>query len=210
MRSKGRPRVDNPSRRRVLVAGLTGTALSLVGGRAASAGTTPPSEEPQPTEPPAQPTAEDLELLGFAQSFELTARDLYAAALEGGADDPMIGLMRDQHQAYADILSGVLGTKAPGTRDDGLYDELERSFAVADVVAVAEAGFDLESTAVATHTELLGQLQGIDGAKAGASILVVEARSGTVLADLAGNGTDLDALFVNDAEPLAVSRPTGG
>ena len=43
-----------------------------------------------------------------------------------------------------------------------------------------------------------------------ASILIVEARSSTVLADLAGNGDDLDALFVNDAEPLAVSRPTGG
>ena len=202
--------MENPSRRRVLVAGLAGTALSLVGGRAASAGTTPPSEEPETTEPPALPTAADLELLGFAQSFELTARDLYAAALEAGADDPMIGFMRDQHQAYADILAGILGTNAPGTRDDGLYDELESSFAVADVAAVAEAGYDLESTAVATHTELLRQLEGIDGAKTVASILVVEARSCTVLADLAGNGTDLDALFVNDAEPLAVSRSTGG
>ena len=43
----------------------------MISGRAASAGTTPPSEEePEPTEPPAQPTAADLELLGFAQSFE--------------------------------------------------------------------------------------------------------------------------------------------
>ena len=45
-RSKGRPRVENPTRRRVLAAGLTGTALGLIGGRAASAGTTPPSDAP--------------------------------------------------------------------------------------------------------------------------------------------------------------------
>lgn len=201
--------MENPSRRRVLVAGLAGTALSLIGGRAASAGTTPPNEEPEPTEPPARPTANDVELLGSAQSFELTARDLYAAALEAGADDQMIGFMHEQHQAYADILAAILGTKAPGTRDDGLYDELERSFAVADVGAVAEAGSDLESSAVATYIEMLRQLEGIDGAKTVASILVVEARSSTVLTHLAG-ATDLDALFADDAEPLAVSRPTGG
>ncbi len=57
---------------------------------------------------------------------------------------------------------------------------------MADVGAVAEAGSDLESSAVATHIELLRQLEGIDGAKTVASILVVEARSSTVLADLAG------------------------
>ena len=28
----------------------------------------------------------------------------------------MIGFMHEQHQAYADILAGILGTKAPGTR----------------------------------------------------------------------------------------------
>jgi hypothetical protein len=74
---------------------------------------------------------------------------------------------------------------------------------------VAEAGLDLESTAVATHIELLRQLEGIDGANAVASIIVVEARSGTVLTHLTG-ASDLDALFADDAEPLAVSRPTGG
>ena len=78
------------------------------------------------------------------------------------------------------------------------------------MAAVAAAGYDLESTLVATHTELLRALEGTDGAEMLASILIVEARNCAVLADLAGNGDDLDALFVNDAEPLAVSRPTGG
>ena len=36
--------MENPTRRRVLAAGLAGTALGLIGGRAASAGTAPPAE----------------------------------------------------------------------------------------------------------------------------------------------------------------------
>ena len=77
--------MENPSRRRVLAAGLAGTALGLIGGRAASAGTTPSDEEPEREEPPARPTRRrTLELLGFAQSVELTARDLYQASLDAG------------------------------------------------------------------------------------------------------------------------------
>lgn len=202
--------MENPTRRRVLAAGLAGTALGLIGGRAASAGTTPPTEEPEAGTPPARPTAADLEQLAFAQSVELAARDLYRASVDAGADDPTIALMRDNHQAYAGVLAGILGTSATDTRDDALYDDLESSFGVGDVAGVAAAGYDLESTLVATHTELLRSLEGTDGAEMVASILIVEARNCTVLADLAGNGADLDALFVNDAAPLAVSQPTGG
>ena len=72
------------------------------------------------------------------------------------------------------------------------------------------AGLDLEATAVATHNDLLGRLQGVDGIAAVASFVVVEARHGTVLADVAGNGDDLDALLTSDAEPLeAPAAPSG-
>ena len=65
-----------------------------------------------------------------------------------------------------------------------------------------DAAYTLESTAVATHTDILGKLQGTDGAALIASILIVEAAHGTVLADMNGS-TDLDELLVdNEADAL--------
>lgn len=202
--------MENPTRRRVLAAGLAGSTLGLLGGRTVSAGTTPPADEPSATDPPDRPTAADIELLAFAETVELTARDLYQASIDAGADDTVIGLMRDNHQAYADGLSGILGVDGAGTADDALYEELVSSFEVTDIAELAATGYDLESTMVATHTDLLRALEGIDGARMIAAILVVEARAATVLADLAGLGDDLDALFVNDAAPLAVGQSTTG
>jgi hypothetical protein len=158
------------------------------------------------TTAPPRPTSDDIRLLGFAQSFELTARDLYQAALDGGlADGDLSGVfttLRDNHGEYANRLSGILGVDAPQQRDDALFDELVGGFEGGDAAAVASAGLDLEATAVATHNDLLGQLQGIDGIVAVASFVVVEARHGTVLADVGGNGDDLDALLISDAQPL--------
>ena len=39
-----------------------------------------------------------------------------------------------------------------------------------------------------------------------ASILIVEARHCAVLADLAGGGDDVDLLFENEGEPIAVGE----
>ena len=189
--------MQNPTRRRVLAAGLAGTVLGLAGGRHA-AGTTPP------TEPPEGPTGEDRTLLAAAQSVELAARDLYQTALDGGIEDPVFVVIRDNHQAYADNLSGLIGRSAPGRPDEALHDELAGAFEGADVTAAASVAYDLESRLVATHTELLRQLEGTNGARVIASILIVESRHCAVLADLAGGGDDIDLLFENEAEPITV------
>jgi hypothetical protein len=191
--------------------------------RTASPRTAPPTSPTATSEPaggapesaaataPRRPTDDDIELLGFAQSFELTARDLYQAALDADlarsdlAD--VFRTLRDNHAEYANRLSGILGVDAPQQRDDDLYDQLAGDFDSNDAAAVAAAGQELEAAAVATHNELIGRLSGIDGISAIASIVVVEARHGTVLADVAGSGDDLDALLTSDAEPLEV--PTG-
>jgi hypothetical protein len=162
-----------------------------------------------------RPTEEDISLLGFAQSFELTASDLYQVALDGGlADDddlaPVFATLRDNHEEYANRLSGILGVDAPQTRDDALFDDLSDAFDGGDVAAVASAGLDLETTAVATHTDLIGRLVGTDGISAIASFIIVEARHATVLADIAGGGDDLDALLTSDAEPLSVPTTASG
>jgi hypothetical protein len=205
----------------VLAAGITGTALGLLGGRAASAGTTPPSgSEPTgdtatdgadaPTELVEQPTPEDIVLLGFVQGVELAAQALYQISLDAGVEDRVITLMRNNHQSYAQVVAGILGVDAPGTPDEALVADRAEAFADTDLASLAATAYDLESTLVATHTELLGLLEGVNGAHIIASIITVEAQSCAVLADMAGQGTDLDALFVNEARPLPVTETSGG
>jgi hypothetical protein len=206
----------------VLAAGLTGTALGLLGGRVASAspdttepsagGSTPPTTAAAPatttTLPPKRPTTPDLVLLNFAESVELTARDLYQASIDAGAKDDMITLLVNNHRGYADVIRGILGTRSIGIRNNDLYNELSGKFAVSDLRALAPVAYDLESTLAATHTDLLAGLEGTDGARIIASILIVEARQAAVLADAAGHSGDLDALFSDAATSLEL--PSGG
>jgi Ferritin-like domain len=199
---------DQASRRWLITAGVAGAAASLVRARSAAATTPPSPPAPEQTEPPptaasvpAEPTEGDVELLRFLQSAELAAHDLYQAAVDAGADSEVFATFADNHQAYADLLSGLLG--GPERPLDSLYSEHQDAFESSDVAAVAEGAYDLESTLVATHADVIGQLEGTDGATALASVLVVEARMCAVLADLAGQGDDLDALLENDADALS-------
>jgi len=253
---------DNGStaRRRILVAGLSGTALSLVpflarragatGTKTSTAGATPggntrfsgtgdstnPSSDvtsdatsdatsdvttgdstdgstadteaaTTTTAPPKRPTADDVVLLSFAQSMELTSRDLYDVAIGSVSfDQPTLEAVksiREAHEAYAQAISGMLGRVAPNTRLDELFTAMKPDFTgnVDDVATTARA---LENTAIATHTDILGELVGIDGAALIASMLVVEARHATVLASVAGV-TKLDDQLAGDADPLSPS-----
>ena len=211
--------MENPSRRRLLAAGVAGTALSVVGGRVGSAKTTPPTSEPPtsppptsppPTTPPQRPTEADTEILTALQGLELAARDLYQAALDAGASDEagVLATLRSNHEGYANGISGLIGGAAPQTPDEALFEEFVGDFETSDLEAVAAAGYDFESSVVATYLEALGEIEGIDGAALAASILIVASRQCAVLADLGGQGDDLDALLVNDATPLSLGGDT--
>ena len=114
--------------------------------------TSPPASGPVDSAPaaestttaPRRPTGDDIALLGFAQTFELTARDLYQAALDGGLADSDLAdvftTLRDNHEEYANRLSGILGVDAPQQRDDALFDELVGGFEGGDAVDVATPG----------------------------------------------------------------------
>jgi hypothetical protein len=187
-------------RRRLLGIGLGGAAASLLpflGGRA-SATTPDTTPATTTTAPPKRPTVDDVALLGFAQSVELAARALYDVALGADVFDDVqrvvVATIRESHDAYAASLSALLGRDAP-QKVNAVFDDLESSFR-GDAASVLDAASALESTAVATHTDILGQLQGTDGATLIASILIVEARHGTVLAHLNGS-TNLDDLLVS-------------
>ena len=207
---------DSALRRRLLGIGLGGAAVSLlpflVGRANATTPTTGPSDTTATTTttaPPKQPTDDDVSVLGFSQSVELAARNLYDVAL--GTDDfddntrAVLATIRESHDAYAASLSAILGRHAPQTVNP-VFDTLQSDFG-GDKKSVLDAAYALESTAVATHTDVLGKLQATDGASLIASILIVEARHGTVLAYMNGS-TDLDELLV-DKEADALTPAEG-
>jgi len=194
-------RMENASRRRLLGAGLAGTTLAFAGWRSAVA-TTPPTPPGSPAEttpptPPDRPTDADIEILAALQGFELSARDLYQAALDAGVtdEDGVIATLRSNHEGYANGISGLIGGAAPQARNDQVFEQFVNDFDTEDLSAVASAGYTLESSLVATHLNALSQIEGVDGAAVVASILIVESRHGAVLADVGGQGDNLDVLL---------------
>lgn len=160
------------------------------------------------TAPPRRPTPDDLSLLQFAQTVELAAVELYVFALAGGElgeHRPIFTTLRSAHLSSAQVLAALIGRSAPGVAAADAVEAFRKGFG-GPIDGLIAAALQLESTAVATHAELLGQLQGTDAAALIASILMAESRHGTVLADMAGI-TDLDALLTSDAVAL---EPTKG
>jgi Ferritin-like domain len=176
---------ERPNRRALLGAGVIGAALALAGPRPASAAS--------------GLSDSDVAAASFAISLELTARDLYDASIAAGATDDLWRILREQHESYAQRLAGITGVRA-NQRNDAVYDEMAEAF---DTSKPASVAFDLENVAAATHTELVGQVDDVDLAGAMASFVSMQSRHATVLASLAGNGDDFDALFLNPATALS-------
>ena len=175
---------DRSSRRALLGAGVVGAALALTGTRSVSAAGAPGLSE------------DDKALATFAISLELTARDLYDAAIAAGASGDAWSTMREQHEAYATRLAGLAGIPA-NSRNDDVYGALEGEFATSSPVAAAQA---LENTAAATHLEMLNSVESGQMAAIVAGIAAMESRHSTVLGLIAGETGD--ALFTNPATPL--------
>ncbi len=210
------------ARRRIITAGVSGAALSLLpwlGDRASASSrtsTAPPNSggdttttapATTTTAPPKRPTAADIKLLAFAQSIELAIRDLYDVALSAKSFDGPIAkavtAIREAHEAYAQSISGLIGGQASGARSDKLFSASRNDF-TGDAKSVARAAADLENVAVATHIDILGSLIGIDAAGLIASMLVVEARHATVLNSIAG-ATSLSDQLASDGKALSPS-----
>lgn len=200
---KGPLLVDNPT-----AAPSTAPPDSAAGSAPASSGA---ESSPPETASPQRPTDADLPLLVFAQQYELTLRDLYAAALASGADDgehaAVYRTLRSNHEGYGNAVSALLGVGAVQGRDDELFEQLAPQFDGGDADALAAAAYDAESQVVATHRDIVARLDGVTAAKTLSSVLIVESQHCVVLADIAGKGDDLDALLTNTARSIA---PAGG
>jgi rubrerythrin len=198
---------ERTSRRRLLQFGAAGAAIAAT----IPALTRQVSAAPVATSaggpPPKRPTPADIELLVFAESVELAARDLYdvAAAAASGQTRDVMAVIGQHHQAYAEAIAGLLGPEAGRRRNEAVFEALSGSFG--NSASQIGAAYELEDTAVATHTELLGALEGTEGAALVSSILIVEAQHATVLAGLDGRD-DLDVLLSTQGEALTPSEAT--
>lgn len=175
---------DRSSRRALLGAGVIGAALALAGSRSTSAAANPGLSDA------------DKELAAFAIGLELTARDLYDAAISAGATDEIWSVLREQHEAYGTRISGLAGISAD-FRADAVYDSFEGVFSDASPV---EPALELENIAAATHINLLNDIEDLGFAEIVAAIASMESRHSTVLGLM--SGASGDTLFTNPATPV--------
>lgn len=151
------------------------------------------------------PSSADVALLAFANGAEWAARDLYAVAaglaVFTDEESSMLVGFHDHHRAAAQALGGLIGADARNVRDDAVYNAFRSQLSGNDKGAILDALRQLENTLVATHTSLVGTLDGTAGSSLVASIITIQARHAAALALIAGRSLN-DAL-VNEAVALA-------
>lgn len=158
-----------------------------------------------PTATPTPPTSRDRDLLAFANSAELAARDLYAlaaglAAFNADEQTMLVGF-HDHHLAAAQALAGLIGSKASNERADSVYQAFRGRISGSDKSAIYDALREVENTLVSTHLSLVGVLDGTEGSALVSSILSIQARHAVTLALLGGRSIT-DAL-TNGTAPLS-------
>ena len=132
--------------------------------------------------PSGRPNAADTELLAFAQGAELAVHDLYTKAIDSGrftGDElTMLEQFAAHHLAYAQSINGLIGKDATNRRNEGVYS------AYASQLGTGATTYrtlqSLENTLVATHTDILSNLESHDASTLVASIITVEARHAAV------------------------------
>ncbi len=158
---------------------------------------------------PYSPTVADSTTLEQALQIELAAKLLYRDALAAGLTDAAALVAQtfgDNHEAYADQFAGITGISAD-TYDVAFYDAYKNDFATKDVAQFAQAAWELENNLAATYTKLFTSLESVSSQTVVASIVVINGRMATVLADLAGVSSDVDLLFDPPAEIITLPEP---
>lgn len=210
MTSKGHSLVDLPSAetassRRSLISALGVAGLASV---AAVAVARPASAAPAPV--PFSPTDRDKKLLGQALQIELAAKLLYADAVASGLPDDAVkvaSVFGDNHEAYADQFAGITGISA-NTFDKKFYEANKDAFASGNIEEFTAAAWELENNFAATYTDLFDKLEATQTQTVISSIVVINGRMATVLADLARLSDDFDVLFEPPVEILTLPEVT--
>jgi len=205
MTPKGHTPVDlesaQPATSRRSLVGALGVAGLVTG--AALAVARPVSAAPYP------PTDTDNAKLTQAQQLELAAKLLYRDAAEAGLTDAALEVAQvfgDNHEAYADQFAAMTGVSAD-TFNAAAYEERKDDFSTSDVAQFTAAAWELENNLAATYSDLFDSFESVQAQTVVASIVVVNARMATVLADLAGLSDDVNILFDPPAELITLTEP---
>ena len=206
MTSKGHSPVDLQSAepatsRRSLIGAL---GIAGLAGAAAVAVARPVSAAPAPA--PYSPTESDKKFLERALQIELAAKLLYADAVASGLPDDALKVATvfgDNHEAYADQFAAITGVSAD-TYDEAFYEENKAAFGSGDIEEFTGAAWELENNFAATYTKLFKDLKATQSQTVVASIVVINGRMATVLADLAGLSDDFNTLFDPPAEIITL------
>ena len=141
------------------------------------------------TEVPKAPTAEDLEILGFAQSLELALVEVYGAALATGklAEDvlPVVAAFRDHHLQHGQAYAGLAGKAALNTANAGRWSTStsRASRRRPTRPPCSRSSSSSRTRPPAATRPALAEVRGLNAAATMANILPIESRHAVVLGE---------------------------
>jgi hypothetical protein len=147
----------------------------------------------------------DIKLLAFAQTLELTTRDIYAAVLTrktlSDDESALLSQFHAHHVAYEQALNGLLSKHALNKRDDVIYARFSANLSKAQNIWVAL--LEIENTMIASHTKAIETIESAKVAALVASIITVEARHAAILASQ--TTTNISTALDNNTSALVAS-----
>jgi hypothetical protein len=137
------------------------------------------------TAPPRAPTTDDLVLLGYLQSVELAAVQIYGNAINSKqlTGDPLswAGAFEQHHLDHSQAMAAQGGKSATGVTNQSVLDQFGALLQAAQGGnGVMDVLFQLETALASTYVLMLGLVQATRGAQSLASVQPIEARHAVV------------------------------
>ena len=147
----------------------------------------------------------DINLLAFTQTLELTTRDLYltVVGLKTLSEDEgtLLAQFHSHHVAYEQSLNGLLSKNAATARNETVFADFATRLSTSSTPWATLQ--EIENTLVATHAKTIESIESAKVAALIASIITVEARQAAILATL--TTSNLSAALDNNAIVLVAS-----
>lgn len=147
----------------------------------------------------------DTNLLAFAQTLELTTRDVYVNVVGrkslGDDERALLEQFHAHHVAYEQTLNGLLSKNAATKRDEVIYKSFVAKLSEAQ--NIWSALLEIENTMIASHNKAIETIESAKVAALLASMITVEARHAAILASQ--TTTNLSAALDNNTSALVAS-----
>ena len=147
----------------------------------------------------------DIKLLAFAQTLELTTRDVYVNVVGrkslGDDERALLEQFHAHHVAYEQTLNGLLSKNAANKRDEVIFESFVAKLSEAQ--NFWSALLEIENTMIASHNKAIETIESAKVAALLASMITVEARHAAILASQ--TTTNLSAALDNNTTALVAS-----